>query len=54
MWNAFVNLALPLFVFGEPSQAIVNVDVALDPSLQCPVKAVPKSNQQIIETGQNG
>ena len=54
MRNAFVNLALPLFVFGEPSPAIVNVDVALDPRLQCPVKAVPKSNQQIIETGQNG
>lgn len=52
--NAFVNLALPMFVFGEPSPAIVNEDVALDPTLQCPVKAIPPSNHGIIENGPSG
>ena len=39
--NSFHNLALPLFTFSETIPPIRNVDVAMDPILFCPVKAVP-------------
>jgi len=39
--NAFVNLALPLFVLSETMPPIKNKDVEMDPILFCPVKAVP-------------
>jgi ubiquitin-activating enzyme E1 len=39
--NAFMNLALPLFVFSEPMPPIFNTDKEMDPILFVPVKAVP-------------
>ena len=39
--NAFVNLAISLFVFSEPMPAIINNDKEMDPILFVPVKAIP-------------
>ena len=41
--NAFMNLAIPLFVFSEPMPAIKNKDQEMDPIMFVPVKAVPPS-----------
>ena len=41
--NAFINLALPLWVFSEPLEPIYNTDKEMDPVLFVPVKAVPPS-----------
>ena len=40
--NAFVNLALPLFVFTEPALPIRVKSKAFDPIMQGKVKAVPE------------
>lgn len=40
--NAFINLALPLFVFSEPTPTNVTKSKELDPILGCPVKAIPE------------
>jgi ubiquitin-activating enzyme E1 len=39
--NAFINLAVPLFVFSEPIEPIENKDNPMDPILFCPVVAYP-------------
>lgn len=39
--NGFFNLAIPLFVFTEPSEAIQNKDVEYDPIMCGPIKSVP-------------
>jgi len=41
MRNAFVNLALPFWVFSEPQPPIQNKDKDYDPILLGPVKAIP-------------
>lgn len=43
--NAFMNLALPIFVFSEPMPPITKTDKEFDITLQGPVKAVPPSSQ---------
>jgi len=40
--NAFINLALPLFVMTEPSPTIKVKTVEMDPIMGCKVKAVPE------------
>lgn len=39
--NAFCNLAIPLWIFSEPSPPIKNTDKDYDPIMMGPVKAVP-------------
>jgi ubiquitin-activating enzyme E1 len=39
--NGFINLALPLFVYSEPSAPIKNTDQAFDPITMCETKAYP-------------
>lgn len=52
--NAFVNLAIPMFVFSEPMPPIANVDTEMDPILYCPVKAVPPSKILFTKNGPTG
>lgn len=40
--NAFINLALPLFVFSEPDEIKKNKSKDYDPIMGCPVKAIPE------------
>ena len=40
--NGFINLALPLFLFTEPTEVNKIKSVELDPILGCPVKAIPE------------
>jgi ubiquitin-activating enzyme E1 len=41
--NVTINLALPLWVFNEPQEAIINVDNEFDPIMCGPIKVVPGS-----------
>lgn len=41
MKNAFINLALPLWIFSEPEPPIIIRDKDYDPVLMGPVKAIP-------------
>lgn len=41
--NGFINLALPLFVFSEPTEVNKTKSKELDPILGCPVKAIPEN-----------
>lgn len=41
--NVTVNLALPLWVFNDPIEAIVNTDKEMDPIMCGPIKVIPGS-----------
>jgi ubiquitin-activating enzyme E1 len=41
MKNAFINLAIPLWIFSEPEPPIEIKDKKYDPVLMGPVKAIP-------------
>mmetsp|Transcript_21772 Transcript_21772/g.16117 ORF Transcript_21772/g.16117 Transcript_21772/m.16117 type:complete len:183 (-) Transcript_21772:41-589(-) len=41
--NGFINLALPLFLFSEPTEVNKTKSKELDPILGCPVKAIPEN-----------
>ena len=41
MKNSFMNLALPLWLFTEPSPPFKNIDKDSDPVLLGPIKAIP-------------
>jgi ubiquitin-activating enzyme E1 len=41
--NGFINLALPLFVFSEPTEVNKTKSKELDPILGCPIKAIPEN-----------
>jgi len=38
----FINLALPLFLIGEPPQSMKNISKAMDKIMGGPVKAIPE------------
>ncbi|MFM7853122.1 MAG: hypothetical protein ACKO96_14680, partial [Flammeovirgaceae bacterium] len=42
--NLTCNLALPLWVFNDPIDAIVNTDKEFDPIMCGPIKVIPGSN----------
>lgn len=42
--NVTINLALPLWVFNDPLQPIVNEDKEFDPIMCGPIRVVPGSN----------
>lgn len=52
--NAFMNLAIPMFVFSEPMPPIANTDNELDPIMMVPVKAVPPSRLVVTQNGLTG
>jgi len=39
--NVTANLALPLWIFNEPIEAIVNADKEFDPIMNGPIKVLP-------------
>jgi hypothetical protein len=41
--NVTINLALPLWVFNDPLEAIVNEDKEFDPIMCGPIKVIPGS-----------
>jgi ubiquitin-activating enzyme E1 len=41
--NGFINLALPLFVFSEPTEVNKTKSKDFDPIMGCPVKAIPEN-----------
>lgn len=41
--NAFINLAIGMFVFSEPDEVTKTTDKDFDPMLLGPTKAVPPS-----------
>jgi hypothetical protein len=42
--NVTINLALPLWVFNDPLEAIVNEDKENDPIMCGPIRVIPGSN----------
>ena len=40
--NAFINLALPLFVMSEPQPVLKNKSKDYDKIMGCPIKAIPE------------
>lgn len=42
--NVTINLALPLWVFNDPLEPIVNTDKEFDPIMCAPIKVIPDSN----------
>lgn len=42
--NLTCNLALPLWVFNDPIDAIINTDKAFDPIMCGPIKVIPGSS----------
>ena len=41
--NVTINLALPLWVFNDPLEAIVNEDKEFDPIMNGPIRVIPGS-----------
>ena len=52
--NVTINLALPLWVFNDPLEAIVNEDKEFDPIMCGPIKVVPGSNCLSIQSLPSG
>lgn len=52
--NVTINLALPLWVFNDPIEAIVNTDKEFDPIMCGPIRVVPGSKYLFIKNLQNG
>jgi ubiquitin-activating enzyme E1 len=52
--NLTANLALPLWVFNDPIEAIVNTDKEFDPIMCGPIKVVPGSTPLAMQTSQSG
>jgi ubiquitin-activating enzyme E1 len=52
--NVTINLALPLWVFNDPLEAIVNTDKEFDPIMCGPIKVIPDSTYRFIKNSQNG
>jgi ubiquitin-activating enzyme E1 len=46
--NVTINLALPLWVFNDPLEAIVNTDKDYDPIMCGPIKVIPGSTALFI------
>ena len=46
--NVTINLALPLWVFNDPIEAIVMTDKEFDPIMCGPIKVVPDSINYFI------
>ena len=42
--NVTINLALPLWIFNDPIEAIVNTDKEFDPIMCGPIKVIPGSS----------
>lgn len=41
--NVTINLALPLWIFNDPIEAIVNTDKEFDPIMCGPIRVIPGS-----------
>jgi ubiquitin-activating enzyme E1 len=52
--NVSINLALPLWVFNDPLEAIVNKDKTNDIIMGGPVKVVPGCRFNIIQSSPSG
>lgn len=52
--NVTVNLALPLWIFNDPIEAIVNTDKEFDPIMCGPIKVVPGSNPFSMQSSPSG
>jgi len=52
--NLTCNLALPLWVFNDPIEAIVNTDKEFDPIMCGPIKAIPGSTFYVMKSLPNG
>jgi hypothetical protein len=52
--NLTCNLALPLWVFNDPIDAIINTDKEFDPIMCGPIKVIPGSIYSLIKNSLNG
>lgn len=52
--NLTCNLALPLWVFNDPIEAIVNTDKEFDPIMCGPIKVIPGSIYYVMKSLLNG
>ena len=52
--NVTINLALPLWVFNDPIQPIMNEDKEFDPIMCGPIKVIPGSKTFFIKRIQMG
>lgn len=52
--NVTANLALPLWVFNDPIEAIVNTDKEYDPIMCGPIKVIPGSTFDFMQSIPSG
>jgi ubiquitin-activating enzyme E1 len=52
--NVTINLALPLWVFNDPLEAIVNTDKEFDPIMCGPIKVIPGSTSPPMQSSPSG
>lgn len=52
--NVTINLALPLWIFNDPLEAIVNTDKEFDPIMCGPIKVIPGSNCFLTQSSPSG